>query len=128
MPRDRGFTLLEVLVALVILVLVLGGVFARLHFAVDAVSDAEREAAATEAAKTFFAELGTTRPLAYGVSEGDLPQGQHWRLLVSPFRERPPQAPPGLLEGHNVSLTLSWRQNGRPVGLTFQTLALGIEK
>jgi prepilin-type N-terminal cleavage/methylation domain-containing protein len=127
MRNDRGFTLVEVIVALTILVLLLTNIFGRLQFAVDTISDAEREAAATEAAETFLAELGRTRPLAYGVSEGDLPTGQHWRLLVSPVHERPPERPVGLPEGHNVSLTLSWPQHGRTVRLVFETLRLGVE-
>jgi general secretion pathway protein I len=128
MRGERGFTLLEVLVALTILVLVLAGIFQRLGLAVGAVADAKQEEAATEAAAGFFAELGHTRPMAYGVSEGDWPQGQHWRLLVQPLRERPALAPMNLPEGHTVSLTVSWMEHGRTVRLVFETLRLGVDK
>jgi prepilin-type N-terminal cleavage/methylation domain-containing protein len=128
MRNDRGFTLVEVMVALTILVLILTGIFGRLEFAVDTVFDAEREDAATEAAKTIFAELGQTIPLAYGSSDGDLPTGQHWQLLVSPARERSPDRQVGLPEGHNISLTLSWPQHGHAVRLVFETVRLGVEQ
>jgi prepilin-type N-terminal cleavage/methylation domain-containing protein len=126
--NERGFTLVEVMVALTILAIVLTSVFAPMQFALGTAADSEREIVATEAAKTLFDELGQTIPSTYGEREGNLPTGQHWRLLVSPVRERSPLRQAGLPEGHRATLSLSWLQRGRRVALVFETIFLAVEK
>jgi general secretion pathway protein I len=128
MRREAGFTLLEVLVAFAILVLVLSTMYQRMGLGMRMASEAAAEGAVAEAADQILTELGRSRPLTYGISEGDLPSGQHWRLLISPTRARPPGAPLPRLEGHNVTLTLSWWQRGAIRTAAFDTVLLGMER
>jgi hypothetical protein len=116
------------LVAMTILVFVMAGIFARIHIAVAAASEADRQETAVEEAETIFAELGRSRPLVYGATQGDLPQGAHFEMLISPLRPRPREAPATLMEGHLVTLTMSWPEHGRIARLSFETLRLGAEK
>jgi general secretion pathway protein I len=128
MARDDGFTLLEVVIAFVILVLAMAIVVGRLGIAIRSLGivDADHEAALV--ADRIMTELGHSRPLTYGVSEGDLPEGQHWRLLITPTRERPAGAALPRLEAHDVALTISWRDRAAIRRTSFKTIRLGVEQ
>ena len=128
MARDHGFTLLEALVALVILTLALTMVFGRLSTAlrVSTSADVDRQAAA--AAYRILAELGHSRPLTYGLSEGDAIGGLHWRLKITPTRERAPGTVLPRLEAHDIALTVFWTDRRSTHERTFSTIRLGAEQ
>src|SRR5271167_3741479 len=89
-----GFTLLELLVALVILGLGLTVLFGSVGDGVRGASLAARQRDAASAAESMLAELGHSRPLADGETDGDLPNGLHWHLVVGPYGEAYDRPPP----------------------------------
>jgi hypothetical protein len=115
--------LLEVIVAFAILVLGLAGLFGSVSIGTHAAAFADRQRAASVAAQSLIAELGRSRPIEDGASEGDLAEGQHWRIEIERL---PPadDAPPQTLEGHQVAVTITWLQGGRRQNLGFRTLLL----
>lgn len=83
---QRGFTLIEALVALVILAMSLTAVFGSLGVGVLTAASAERDRRVVELASNLLAELGTTRPLEVGVAEGTAVDGLRWRLRLTEVR------------------------------------------
>lgn len=86
--RNRGFTLLETLVALAIIGIAMAAAMRSLRFAVDTVSDLRTRTAAAWVAQNVDNQLRASRlfPEA-GASSGKATQGQLeflWRQEVSP--------------------------------------------
>jgi hypothetical protein len=118
--------LTELLVSLVILGLGLSALFTGVNWAADTATFAAQQEKATSAAQSILAELGRAEPLMDGTREGDLPDGQHWRLSV----EKPPDS--GTDQQHSlqsriVTLVVTWRQGGAERSLDFRTLMLKAE-
>ena len=119
---ESGMTLLEVLVALAILALGLAALFNSVSLGTRTASTADQERAATAAAQSLLAELGRSRPITDGISDGAFPTGQSWRLDIEPL-ETPGAAPP-VLQGHKVVLIVSWPEEGRSRSIALSTLRL----
>ncbi|HUF57702.1 MAG TPA: prepilin-type N-terminal cleavage/methylation domain-containing protein [Thermohalobaculum sp.] len=90
--RSRGFTLVEVLVAFVILALSLAATYAALSGALRWEARAGETVAGVLTARSWLDEAGRSRPLAEGTVEETLPTGQ--RVLMS-MRQVEPVAVPG---------------------------------
>jgi len=114
--RQRGFTLIETVVALLILALGLSAVMQLISTGMGATQAADRLAAETALAQSELARLGTERVLEPGEQAGELAGGYRWRRIVRPLAEMPGVL---LLE---VALTV-WSE-GRDAGLTVTTLRL----
>ena len=82
---ERGFTLLEVLVALAILAMGLASFYQAFGIGLRAEEAVARGRGAAEAADHLMAELGHTRPLRDGTTSGELPDGQRWTLTLAPI-------------------------------------------
>ena len=121
-PGQAGMTLLEVVVALVILSFGLAALFDMVGLGTRTASIADQQRAATAAAQSLLAELGRSRPVVDGTSEGAFPTGQGWRLEIAPLATTPPSAGP--LQAHQVRLTVSWPEDGRARSVAFDTLVL----
>ena len=115
-------TLLEVIVALVILSFGLAALFDIVGLGTRTESVADQQRAATAAAQSLLAELGRSRPVTDGTSEGAFPTGQSWRLEIAPLATTPPAAGP--LQAHQVHLTVSWPDTGQARSIAFDTLVL----
>lgn len=87
MRNERGFTILEVLVALAILAVALAAVLAAISGALGAATRAESLLRATLAAQSLLAGAGIETPLVPGRSSGTLPDGSGWSLEVRPFED-----------------------------------------
>jgi len=85
---ERGFTLIEALVALAIAALGLVAVFAAAGGGLESVDIAQRYVAATRAAQTHLAEVGTAIPLADGDIGGLDAGGLRWRVRMKPVQTR----------------------------------------
>ncbi len=94
--RNRGFTLIEVLIAFVILALVLGVVFRTLSSGLSHERTAWLATARVLEARSIFDQLGVNLPLEEGLIEGRLATGEAWTLTVSLFE---PAADDDNLEG-----------------------------
>lgn len=85
---ERGFTLIEVLVALAIAAVALVAVFEGASAGMQGVDLAQRYVAATRFAQAHMAEVGATIPLADGDIGGADPGGYRWRVRIKPARAR----------------------------------------
>jgi len=88
--NQRGFTLLEVLVALVMTGLVVGVAFHLFGGAVLGHARADRLTMALLVAESRLAAVGVTEPLRRGSESGRTDDGFRWTTDIRPFR--PPTA------------------------------------
>ncbi len=87
--RERGFTLVEVLAAFVILSLTLASAYAALTGGLRWERRAAETASAVLVARSYLAEAGVSRPLAEGVSEETLEDGRTVRVAMRPVEPVP---------------------------------------
>lgn len=94
--RESGFSLLEVMVAFVVLAVALGLLLGMLSRGLKQVTQAGNETEASLHAQSLLDALGTLEPLQAGVREGEFAGGRyHWRLDVAAAED---PAPPQLTE------------------------------
>jgi general secretion pathway protein I len=119
MRSDRGFTLLEVLVAFVIAALALSVLF---RGALTGLRSAEISGPYQEAvsrARSHLAAVGRSGPLIAADQQGDDGGGFHWDVRVAPRSTATPAvggAPAGEVGPrvilYGVRVTISWRSDG----------------
>lgn len=83
--RARGFSLLEVLVAFVVLALTLAVIMRIFSQGLSRVSDSEYHARAVMLAESKLAELGAGIPLEEGEVSGDSKDALHWRVRLAAY-------------------------------------------
>lgn len=121
---DRGFTLLEVLVAFAILTVALGALL--LAFS-DGLRTTERSATistATLQAQSLMEEVGTSIPVRRGQVKGVLEDGSVWEVSIEPLEtdeNGSAGAVPRLL-AFRIDVRIEWRP-GSTVTLTSLRLA-----
>jgi general secretion pathway protein I len=130
---DRGFTLLEVLVALIIAALALGELFSVAASDLRSVVVAGRTQEALSRARSHLATVGLNGALVAGEQRGDDGGGYHWALRVAqiaaaapPASVSPMAAPQGAPAAlYLVTASVSWREGGRTrsVRLTTERVA-----
>ncbi|HZH44613.1 MAG TPA: prepilin-type N-terminal cleavage/methylation domain-containing protein [Lysobacter sp.] len=127
MRRQRGYSLLEVIVAFALLAGALALLLGALSNATRQVADADRSGRAALHAQSLLDQLGVGTPLRPGRSEGTFEQGTYrWTLQVAPWQDptRPDGQPvdpaaPRLLE---IALAVEWEHAGRAQRLQLHTL------
>jgi general secretion pathway protein I len=82
---EAGFTLVEVIAALAILALSLGGIFGVLSDGLRRTGQAEATAQASALAQSLLARVGTELPVRPGTTSGDFSNGYRWRLEIASF-------------------------------------------
>lgn len=85
---QRGFSLIEVVVALAIVAVTLGTVLRLLGTTLVSVDRAGNYLRALGAAQSHLAEASSGSPLSFGVTQGSQ-DGIEWRLSVQPFSMLP---------------------------------------
>lgn len=122
----RGFTLIEVLVALAILAIALTVLFQVFGSGSRAIVASERYLMATMLARSVMDDIGAETPVVAGENSGDVGDGYRWTIRSSPS---PAIAPvmdgDRILTPYLVQVEISW--NGRPV-TTLTTLRLVTSK
>jgi len=106
---ERGFTLLEALVALAILGVSLAAVYQAFGTGLRNDHQARLYEEAVALAEIRMAQVGTELPATAGRGsgeEGDL----RWTLLVQPAEDEPLQVQPSLLRLMAVTVEVSWPQ------------------
>jgi len=123
---EEGSTLLEVLVALVILLVTVGAFYQAFGIGLRAEEAAQREHRSAEVAANLLASLGRSQMLQDGVTNGELPDGYRWTLRLDPFIAVDPNGLSPVVEGHLA--TLDVQEMGRSgTALRVQTLVLGVQ-
>jgi len=85
-PREVGFSLLEVLVAFVILSLVATALFRLFSGALNNASAADDYSRAVLVAQSALAEAAATRPLREGTLQGSADDGRiEWTTYIEPY-------------------------------------------
>ena len=121
--RQRGFSLLEVMLALTLLALAMGLLLAMLSGGLRQVSVAERETEAALHAQSILDALGTLEPVVPGHREGETGDKRYrWTLDVAKAEDPAPLnpgelAPASGLQGgpelYRVALVVAWGEDAR---------------
>jgi general secretion pathway protein I len=82
---QAGFTLPEVIAALAILALSLGGIFGVISDSLRRTGQAEVAAEANALAQSLLARVGTELPVRPGTMAGDFSDGYRWHLEIAPY-------------------------------------------
>jgi prepilin-type N-terminal cleavage/methylation domain-containing protein len=85
--EESGFTILEVLVALVILITGLAAFYFVMGSGLLGGASAERSWRAARAADNLLVQLGHSIPIDEGSRQGQLPGDIHWRLRLEPIAQ-----------------------------------------
>lgn len=110
---DPGFTLIEVLVALLILSVSLVTLFAGLGHAWRGNAATARRLADMQQIRSRMEALGVTEPLQSGISSGNLADSAKWVQMVIPYEGN---ADTGTIRGFWVSIQVERpERNGKPV-------------
>ena len=134
MRRSRGFTLIEVLVAFVLLAVAMGLLLSMLSRGLAQVRRAQDETEASLQAQSLLDALGVIEPIAPGERGGEFEGGRYrYRLQVEEIPDptpEPPQAPgappaPEAMAGptlYRVALVVSWGDGSAAHQLRYATL------
>jgi len=86
--RQRGFTLIEVIVAFALLALALTLLLGTLSGAARQIRAADDASRASLHAQSLFSQLGVVEVLQPGHSEGEFEEGRYrWSLDIAPYTE-----------------------------------------
>ena len=96
-PGERGFTLLEILVALVVLAIGLGAVSTGVALALRSDARAHGSQAALHLAQSRLEAAGIAEPLVPGQRQGQVGNKYRWRQTVTEVRPSAEPAPPGAM-------------------------------
>ena len=120
---EAGFTLIEVLVAFVLLSLALGAVIRAFSDSTRRIDSTAAWEIATQLAESRLATVGIETPLGPGEQEGRFADARFsWRQSVrAPADATSTTAP---LVPYIVELTVSWEERGSPRSLALTTLRL----
>lgn len=128
MQGERGFLLLEVLIAFVIAVLALAALFQATGDGLRASHLAQQYQQAVVRARSHLAMATRGGSLMPGTWQGDDGGGYHWRLLVRPLARataHPTGAPPVPLALYGVTVEVSWTTDARTRTVRLETREVG---
>jgi general secretion pathway protein I len=119
--RAQGFTLLEVLVALIVFALVFGILAQILRTGLRQSASAETTAAASLLARSQLARVGTELALEVGEVEGEA-DGMRWRTAIELAEAASEDTE---LATYQVQVTVAWGDDQAPQEVTLITLRIG---
>jgi general secretion pathway protein I len=123
--RQRGFTLIEIVVAFAILALGLG---IAMQIAGGAMRNARQAATRTDAAlyaQSLLDSVGVGERLEEGDSSGDFNEQFHWNLAAEKYEvESETPLEPGMapVQLYRLELRVSWEAGGKEQEALFTTL------
>ncbi len=126
-PDSKGFTLIEVLVAFVILTTTMTVIYAIFANGLNSLNLSSDFTRAALLAESQLAGVGVLTPLQAGEQQGRFDDRYGWDLQISavtadraePLRDARPQ--PAL---YRLALTVSWHRSGREREFRLETLRL----
>jgi len=124
-PRQRGFSLLEVLVAFSILALALAALFTLFGTAVRSTAVARDYQRALLVAESRLAYLQgvASRQLTVASEQGETADGYLWNSEVTPLEQEPPAVAGVSL--YQLAVQVSWQEGGQQRQIDLKTLRLG---
>jgi general secretion pathway protein I len=120
--RQRGFTLLEVLAALMILALAFGALLRLVSSGLGGLRAAEDYAGASLLAESWLDGLGIERPLREGAATGAFDDRFRWWADIR--RVPLPAADGWPVQAFEVDLTVTWDEGARERSIALSTLRL----
>jgi general secretion pathway protein I len=123
--RDGGFTLIEALVALVLLALAAGAFYQGIELGARGARIAERDAAAIGLAQNRLEEAVAIGQRADAPWSGETDDGFAWQTTFTPHETTPPDGLQEPLSLTRIDVRVMWRDiPGRPVrDVTLTTFA-----
>ena len=122
MKQQRGYSLIEVIVAFALLALAATLLLGSLSGAARQVRSADDQGRAALHAQSLLATVGIDQPLLQGQQQGDWEQGRyHWTLDVEPYQE--PRQPQPSTRLWQLELQVRWGDDPRNL-LRWRTLRL----
>jgi general secretion pathway protein I len=85
---QAGFTLLEILVAFIILGLAAGAITSIFGSTVIKAARSENQRLAALAARSVLASIGAETPLEAGTRAGQMPNGIGWSVSIQPYEDQ----------------------------------------
>ncbi len=119
-----GFTLIEVLAALVITSLVLSIVLAIFSGGLGAAKRADERATAALIATSVLAATGREQPLTGGFAEGVFANGYRWRRWIEPYAAENLFADDAGVFAYRVVVVVSWPGTSADEGVMLSTLRI----
>lgn len=111
--RQDGFTLLEILVAFVVLALVGGALLQLFQGGLRNVDVSTHISHAALLARAKLNELSASDNLQPGQSEGRFADGYRWQLQLEPYAGSPGDVPPdATLQALSATLDIFWEPDG----------------
>jgi general secretion pathway protein I len=121
---QRGFTLIEVLVAFAVAAIVLVPLLRIFTSGLGALGSSERAATAALWAQSVLEGRDGETPLVDGTEGGDLPGGYRWQRTVTDYIDGGMTRQIAALVPYRVTMTVSWQERGRDRSVTLETLRL----
>jgi general secretion pathway protein I len=122
----QGFTLLEVIIAFVIMALILGATFDTFSTGLRQATVTERYAGAVIRAETQLARIGRSEPLVAGIQTGEFDQSYAWQTEVTLLPNENPEEPnEGPLQLYNVVVTVFWGTGDDARDVTLRSQRVG---
>jgi general secretion pathway protein I len=121
----EGFTLIEVLVALMILALSLAIIFSVFSVGLRGRKAAEDYERATQLAESKLDSIGIDEPIQEGVTVGRFDDRFGWKTVVAPYLEvGRPDDKDALRRAMTVAVIVSWGEPSEKRSVTLSTLRL----
>lgn len=122
--RQRGFSLLEVLVAFAILSVSLGVLLQVFATGLRNAGMADDYTQATLYAESILAAYGREAPLSEGAREGVINDRFSWRGTVSAYTDGMPDTEKTRMRAYRISVEVFWRGLAQTRSVILETLRL----
>lgn len=128
--RQRGFTLLELLVAFVILSLTVAVLMRSFGQDLRNAALTGDYTRATLHAESVLAGAGVEQPLSGGDQSGEFKDGYRWRMTVRPYQDpnTPPPPDNSGVTAYRVVVTVSWGSQDASHSVRLQSLRLAVHR
>lgn len=120
--REHGFSLLEVLVALSLLAMLLGGLMRASSAALRSVSVTEGYQMAVLVANSVLAEIESTNENIHLEQTGTKDNRYHWRAVLKPYYENTAQD--GMANPYEISIEVEWGEGSHVRRVNINTVRL----
>lgn len=124
--RQQGFTLIEILVAFMVLTLVLTVVFRIFSGGLRNIELSSDYTRAVLVAESQLTAAGITVPLEIGETSGEWNEHFHWQRIIEaylPWEEEKELS--SAVQGYRVTVNVNWEQAGQQRRLSLGSIRLG---